>query len=96
MVTTLFAGFIEILGPVGAAKCLHILAPRFFPPWDTKIAAAYGLPIGESRKHVWRYWRFMGCIQRQYQNIGGDQAIGRNLIKALDEYNFCKHTYDWI
>lgn len=26
-----FKAFEEILGPVGAAKCLHLLAPRFFP-----------------------------------------------------------------
>lgn len=39
----LFNEFDEVLGPVGAAKCLHLLAPRFFPLWDNAIAKAYGL-----------------------------------------------------
>jgi len=30
-VARIFRVFEEVLGPVGAAKCLHLLAPRFFP-----------------------------------------------------------------
>jgi hypothetical protein len=33
-----FVDFEEVLGPVGAAKCLHLLAPNFFPLWDRAIA----------------------------------------------------------
>jgi len=32
-VAELFQGFEARLGPVGAAKALHLLAPRFFPLW---------------------------------------------------------------
>jgi hypothetical protein len=28
--------------PVGVAKALHLLAPKFFPIWEYKIARAYG------------------------------------------------------
>ena len=44
-VARVFKAFEEVLGPVGAAKCLHLLAPRFFPLWDRAIAEAYGLPL---------------------------------------------------
>jgi hypothetical protein len=37
-VTLLFAPFTRVLGPVGAAKSLHLLASSFFPLWDQKIA----------------------------------------------------------
>src|SRR5438876_8264540 len=34
----LFDSFERVLGPVGAAKALHLLAPRLFPLWDRTIA----------------------------------------------------------
>jgi len=42
-VEALFADFQDTLGPVGTAKTLHLLAPKFFPLWDTKIREAYGV-----------------------------------------------------
>jgi hypothetical protein len=44
-VKSIFGDFEQVLGPVGAAKCQHLLAPRFFPIWDRRIANAYGLPL---------------------------------------------------
>src|SRR5277367_1292869 len=38
---TAFADFEVALGPVGAARALHLLAPHFMPLWDRAIAAAY-------------------------------------------------------
>jgi hypothetical protein len=38
--------FKKVLGKTGAAKSLHLLAPRFFPLWDTKIAKTYGVKNG--------------------------------------------------
>jgi len=32
--------FENVLGPVGASKALHLLAPRLFPLWDSHIAKA--------------------------------------------------------
>lgn len=37
VVRELFNRFAQVLGPVGAAKCLHFLAPMFFPLWDRAI-----------------------------------------------------------
>jgi hypothetical protein len=95
-VVRVFKAFEEVLGPVGAAKCLHLLAPRFFPLWDRSIADAYSLPLRPRGRNAERYWRFMGIVKKQVQSLGGEQAIGRNPLKAIDEYNYCKHTKGWI
>jgi len=95
-VVHVFKAFEEVLGPVGAAKCLHLLAPRFFPLWDRAIADAYSLPLRPRGRNAERYWRFMGIVKKQVQSLGGEQAIGRNPLKAIDEYNYCKHTKGWI
>ena len=42
-VLEVFSDFTAALGPVGAAKALHLLASTFFPLWDDKIATTYGL-----------------------------------------------------
>ncbi len=95
-VVRVFKAFEEVLGPVGAAKCLHLLAPCFFPLWDRAIAEAYGLPLRQKGKNPERYWRFMEIVKEQVQSLGGEQAFGRNPLKAIDEYNYCKHTKGWI
>lgn len=95
-VQKLFADYEAVLGPVGAAKGLHLLAPRFFPLWDRAIAKTYGLPLRARGKNAAQYRRFMEVTRRQYKELGGEQAIGQNLLKALDEYNYCKYTKHWI
>jgi hypothetical protein len=89
-VKSIFQDFERVLGKTGAAKCLHLLAPRFFPLWDTKIAVAYKLGKGEEAE---RYCRFMEMTKDQVICIGGESEIGRNPLKALDEYNYVKYTY---
>jgi hypothetical protein len=37
-IINIFIKFGKVLGPVGAAKALHLLAPRFYPLWDCDIA----------------------------------------------------------
>jgi len=85
-----------ILGPVGAAKCLHLLAPRFFPLWDRAIAQAYGLGLRELGRNGELYCRFMAVVKGECATLGGEGALGRNPLKALDEYNYCKHTRGWM
>ncbi len=88
----LFRDFEATLGPVGAAKCLHLLAPRFFPLWDRAIAKAYGLGLGERGKNAKRYSRFMTIAKKQCSALGRKGPASWNPLKALDEYNYCKHT----
>jgi hypothetical protein len=95
-VEELFHGFELVLGPVGAAKCLHLLAPRFFPLWDRDIASAYLVSLVEPGRNGARYCRFMRIVKEQCGDLGGEQRIGRNPLQALDEYNYCRHTKGWI
>ncbi len=65
------------------------MAPDFFPLWDTEIAKAYKLGKGSEAE---RYCFFMEITRNQVKSLGRDKAAGRNLLKALDEYNYCEYT----
>lgn len=94
-VAHVFQSFEEVLGLVGAAKCLHLLAPRFFPLWDRTIATAYGLSLEKKGRNTEQYRSFLEITKEQVQSLGGEHAIGRNPLKAIDEYNYCKYTKRW-
>jgi hypothetical protein len=79
------------LGRTGAAKCLHLLAPRFSPLWDAAIAKAYKQGKGDGAD---QYCRFMEKTKDQVKILGGEKEIKRNPLKALDEYNFMTYTRD--
>ena len=83
-----------MLGPVGSAKALHLLAPRFFPIWDTKIAQHYGLGLSVSGSKKQKYWRFMLITQGQCLGLRRAHWNGDNSLKAIDEYNYCKYTLE--
>jgi hypothetical protein len=87
-VERLFDRFVAVLGPVGSAKTLHLLAPRWFPIFDNYILQAF---------RVWgrdghAYWRFTTAIKAQVEMVGGEAAAGPNVVKALDELSFCRFT----
>lgn len=88
----LFESFREVLGPVGAAKALHLLAPGFFALWDQAIRSAYGVASNDPARHADCYSRFMEITRQQAAACGGEAALGRNPVKALDEYNYCRFT----
>lgn len=88
MVERIFDRSVAVLGPVGSAKTLHLLAPRWFPIFDNYILDAF---------HVWArdgraYWRFMTAIKAQVLMVGGERAAGANVVKGLDELSFCRFT----
>jgi hypothetical protein len=94
---TVFAGFEAALGPVGAAKALHLLAPRFMPLWDRAIAAEYTGQLGRTGTNGWRYLEFMReCREQSIAVVGDTGAAEGNILKALDEYNYCAFTKGWI
>jgi len=90
-----FEKFETILGPVGAAKALHLLAPDFFPLWDRKIAKAYGVPLDGPESKSDNYWFFFLFTKKQCHELI-EQGFRRKPLKAIDEYNYCKHTKRWI
>jgi hypothetical protein len=80
----LFRSFEKVLGAVGAAKCLHLLAPTFFPLWDTKIARAYHVKLGPQG-----YISVMHAAKEQCAALSkSNGAPWPNALKALDEWNY--------
>src|SRR5262249_32103368 len=88
----LFPLFESKLGPVGTAKALNLLAPNFFPLWDSDIAFEYGVSLGPRG-----YFLFMAVTAHQVRNVDSDKLPdGMDLLKTLDEYNYCRYTMGWI
>ena len=92
-ILNIFAAFTDVLGRVGAAKCLHLLAPDFFPLWDAAILKGYGMEKAQYRHQndSERYVAFMRISKDQIDNLGDFSSLGHPL-KSLDEYNYCRFT----
>jgi hypothetical protein len=90
----IFKDFADVLGRVGAAKCLHLLAPGFFPLWDAAIIKGYGMEKGEYRHRTdaERYVTFISISRGQIHNLGDFSSLTDNPLKSLDEYNYCRFT----
>jgi len=99
-ITAHFEYFESFLGRVGVAKCFHLLAPHFFPLWDTQIAAEYGVPLREVGRNAARYCAFMWIVRADIERLGGrdaiEKAVGVPALKALDEYAYSKFTTGWL
>jgi len=95
LVRKLFGYFEAVLGPVGAAKSMHLFAPMFFPLWDRAIAKAYGVALKHKGENASRYVRFLTITKQQVEQLSGGAIKDRNLLKAIDEYNYCKYTKKW-
>ncbi len=90
-VVSMFEEFEEVLGPVGSAKALHLLAPELFPLWDRAIAIKCGVRLGHAGTNGDRYWRFMEHARDQCTELRREGATG-TLLKLIDEYNYCRYT----
>ncbi len=88
VIKTIFTDF-SFLGPVGTAKGLHLFAPYFFCPWDTKICKGYDLD-GYNPSH---YWKFLKQTHDQIQRLDGSFQE-ENPIKVIDRFNFWHFTRD--
>ncbi len=90
----IFEDFTDVLGRVGAAKCLHLLAPGFFPLWDAAILKGYGMEKNEYRHRTdaERYVAFIRISKVQIDNLGDFSSFTDNPLKSLDEYNYCRFT----
>ena len=95
-IESLFQSFERVLGPVGAAKALHLLALGFFPLWDRAIAGAYNLALGRAGSNGDRYWQFLLISKRQCFDLRRDNPECRDPLKSIDEYNYCRHTKKWL
>jgi hypothetical protein len=96
IVERLFNGFEQVLGPVGTAKSLHLLAPKFFPLWDRAIAKAYHCTVGNVGTNTANYAAFFRIAAFQARTLSPTMPEEANLLKRIDEYNYCKHTKGWM
>lgn len=91
-VESVFTAFEELLGPVGAAKALHLLAPNFFPIWDRRIASRYAGELGPRGRNATRYVAFMTNTAAQCSALHAQAAAPDDVVKALDEWNYVRIT----
>jgi hypothetical protein len=78
--------------PVSAAKALHLLAPRFLPIWDSKIASAYGCGDYLSQPAA-AYWRFCLIMRELVRRLEGNTTTStKTLLKMIDQYNYARYT----
>lgn len=91
-VQMLFGDFELLLGPVGAVKCLHLMAPKFFPLWDNEIATKLGCRLAKRGTNAPQYRRFFECSKQQVQALASEEGRIPDPLKALDEYNYVTYT----
>lgn len=95
-VASIYVAFRTHLGPVGAAKALSVLQPRFFPLWDSDIAYAYlGYKWRKSGATADCYLTFIDYVIEQCAAVDEAQ-FGAVLLKTLDEWNYVIWTKGWI
>lgn len=81
--------------PVATAKALHLLAPKFFPIWDQRIARAYRCPYYSAPAAA--YQRFSMITRDIAVRVGPLlPASPKSLLKQIDEYNYAHFTQSWI
>jgi hypothetical protein len=94
-IAEMFTAFEIVLGPVGAAKTLHLLAPEFFPLWDRKIAQGYRISLDAAGKNAMEYVRFMTIAVSQIAHVA-PHGESQGILKRIDEFNYCRFTKRWI
>jgi len=74
--------------PVGVTKALHLLAPKFFPMWDNKIAKNYECSF-TTKNAAEKYICFCYLIKELAEKVGSYPGLptDRTLVKLIDEYN---------
>ena len=86
--------------PVSVGKALHLLAPRFFPIWDSTIAANWKCPYSTlpSVAYVVFCHRTQEFAVPLKEALAADNSPGRSrfeqktLLKRIDEYNYIKRS----
>jgi hypothetical protein len=82
--------------PVSVGKALHLIAPRFFPAWDSAIAHNWKCPYSTSASVAYivfchRIQEFAAPLE---ETLAGDSSprrawlLQKTLLKRIDEYNY--------
>ena len=80
--------------PVSVAKALHLLAPKFFPLWDDKIAKAYNCHYSINADD--QYLKYCYISKEIFNKVKDYKLDSRSTLKLIDEYNYSKYTRKWI
>jgi hypothetical protein len=87
-----YSAFREILGPTSAAKALHIIAPNFFPLWDSKIRDLYGIRETDDQAFL----LFMKIVRKHWFT---DISLKKSLRRLEKEFELSKlriiDIYSW-
>ena len=87
----------KIVGPTSAAKVLHVIAPSFFPMWDSRIREKYGVRTSGSGyikfiKEIRNKWFKDKNLNRSLQNLKEELKLNFNLdvseLRLIDAYNW--------
>ena len=62
---------------------------------NRKIAEEYNVPLGRIGTNFDRYWCFMETYRKQCE-ILSEEYHNYDILKAIDEYNYCHYTKGWI
>ncbi|RLG49606.1 MAG: hypothetical protein DRO00_09795 [Thermoproteota archaeon] len=85
----------EIIGPTSAAKTLHMIAPNFFPLWDSKIRDSHGIKGTDERA----YFHFMQRILNDWSKRKDylkriSEEFGESKLRIIDIYNWLEGKKD--
>jgi len=83
----------ELRSPVAVAKGLHLLAPRFLPLWDRRIACGYSCFYGKPADPGERYTEFCEkskLLAGRFKHLETD--LGEPILRLVDEYNYATFT----
>jgi hypothetical protein len=81
--------------PVAVAKALHLLAPRYFPLWDDKIARAYHCYYHDDAAK--KYLEFIQITNSFAEKLSSHlPQHPRPFTKLFDEFNYARFTKSWI
>lgn len=85
--------------PVGVAKALHLLLPKFFPLWDDAIARGMGVmwssqSQNSSEKYLECFFKTLNLKRRIENNINIKKLVSnqKGILKIIDEFNFIYFT----
>jgi len=104
IMTSCFNAFVNVCGPTGASKALHLLKPDLFVMWDDNIRNAYRVSTSSED-----YIEFLRKTKRIAEQVVSEYAKDRglplnkaleeierqlrvSLLKAIDEYNYLRFT----
>jgi len=104
-IETLFNYFLDALkrqsdgrkSAVSVAKAFSVLAPDFFPLWDSNIAHAYSCSYFADNAAP-SYILFCKKMKLMAEKVAicVPSPDDRPLLKRIDEYNIAKYTTKWL